>query len=87
MIILDEEAKAVKLELTDNQPLRNSNKIMFTWDSQPNIFVYQSLGFVCSINNTFTMQGVLGKRVTSLFTTDLQTMARSIESHHIVNRR
>ena len=39
VIILDEEAKAVKLELTDNQPLRNSNKIMFTWDSQPNIFV------------------------------------------------
>ena len=39
VIILDEEDKAVKLELTDNQPLRNSNKIMFTWDSQPNIFV------------------------------------------------
>ena len=39
VIILDEEAKAIGLELTDNQPLRNSNKIMFTWDSQPNIFV------------------------------------------------
>ena len=38
-IILDEEAKAVELELTDNQPLRNSNKIMFTWDSQPKTFV------------------------------------------------
>jgi len=30
VIILDEEAKAVELELTDNQALRNSNKIMFT---------------------------------------------------------
>ena len=30
VIILDEEAKAIELELTDNQPLRNSNKIMFT---------------------------------------------------------
>lgn len=38
-IILDEEDKAVGLELTDNQPLRNSNKIMFTWGSQPQIFV------------------------------------------------
>ena len=30
VIILDEEDKAVELELTDNQALRNSNKIMFT---------------------------------------------------------
>ena len=39
VIILDEEDKAIELELTDNQPLRNSNKIMFTWDSQPKTFV------------------------------------------------
>ena len=39
VIILDEEAKAVGLEPTDNQALRNSNKIMFTWGSQPKIFV------------------------------------------------
>ena len=30
VIILDEEDKAIGLELTDNQALRNSNKIMFT---------------------------------------------------------
>ena len=29
VIVLDEEAKAVGVELTDNQALRNSNKIMF----------------------------------------------------------
>lgn len=29
VIILDVEDKAIELELTDNQPLRNSNKIMF----------------------------------------------------------
>ena len=39
VIILDEEDKAIELELTDNQPLRNSNKIMFTWGSQPKTFV------------------------------------------------
>ena len=39
VIILDEEDKAIGLELTDNQALRNSNKIMFTWGSQPKIFV------------------------------------------------
>ena len=30
VIIIDVEDKAIELELTDNQPLRNSNKIMFT---------------------------------------------------------
>ena len=30
VIILDVEDKAIELELTDNQPLRNSIKIMFT---------------------------------------------------------
>ena len=39
VIFLDVEDKAIELELTDNQPLRNSNKIMFTWGSQPQIFV------------------------------------------------
>ena len=39
VIIIDVEDKAIELELTDNQPLRNSNKIMFTWGSQPKTFV------------------------------------------------
>ena len=30
VIIIDVEDKAIELELTDNQTLRNSNKIMFT---------------------------------------------------------